>query len=242
VSKSLPMVWRDAVCDSDALPSAAKLVAFTLARYMNRDGVAYPAVETLAARSGYDVRYVRRQLRLLKETGFLDFDESNKGGRGKSNRYRARLPKSAENRRQSEWERAVEERELVAAEREELAALREEMAGCVGGVFKPEWATPEWQAEVAERERRDAARGARWEAEIAAGEADDEEPPEWLRQELREEREERQAARAARREAEAAGGDDDAQPKKKPNVCPECKVGGGLHAVICPTVEGGEAA
>jgi Helix-turn-helix domain len=153
--KPLPAVWRDAVRDSRELSATAKLVAFVLSTYMNRDGEAWPSRETLAFGCGLDVRNVTRNvsepLREAEDAGFLDYPD-NKGGRGKSNRYRARLPASAENRRQAEWERATEERALVAAEREELEALREEMAGCAGGFFDPKWLTPEWQEAKAARE------------------------------------------------------------------------------------------
>ena len=272
MSKVLPAVWRDAVCDSRGeLPPAAKLVAYSVARHMNRDGLAYPSVELLAEETGYDVRLVRRMLRVLREAGFLDFPD-NKGGRGKANRYQARLPDSAAAERHSEWGRAAEERELTAAERadyEYLCALRDDVSD-----WRPESHTPEWREEYARREAERAAFNARWDAEKNADGGEEEE-------EAREELHAAQLARweavketiqhagdrdgrvhppcphcnviggyhkidcpAVRGEAETAGDNGEPERSSRPSrkVCRECGTGGGHHTDDCPTVADGEAA
>jgi hypothetical protein len=99
--KSLVAIWRDSIRDSD-LKATTKLVAHTLATFMNGTGFAFPARATLArgASLGSGLRSVDVALTELESTGFLEIDRSP--GR-RSHRYQAVLAATAQPVRRSEW-------------------------------------------------------------------------------------------------------------------------------------------
>lgn len=99
--KSLPAVWRDAVRDSELGPTP-KLVAHTLATYMNGRGIAWPSRALLAegASLGSGLRSVDAAVRTLEADGFLVVERSR--GRS-SHHYCATLPATAHEMRRSEW-------------------------------------------------------------------------------------------------------------------------------------------
>jgi hypothetical protein len=74
------------VRDSD-LPSTAKLVAFVLSTYMDRNGHAWPSKETIAAGASLSRRAVDPAIDRLEGTGLIQVERS-RSRRG--NRYRAR--------------------------------------------------------------------------------------------------------------------------------------------------------
>jgi hypothetical protein len=86
----LPLVarWRNAVRDSDLDPTA-KLVAHTLATYMNSEGFCYPSKRLLARGCRKGEVTVDRAIKRLERAGFLFVVRS--AGRT-SNRYQATLP------------------------------------------------------------------------------------------------------------------------------------------------------
>lgn len=112
--KSRVIVWRDAIGDDEGLTSTQKLVALTLAGFMNRHGVARPGRATIARRSGLSVRVVSPALDVLEDRGYLFIDPPKvpigpdgelrrPGGKQATNRYYAQLPVTANDARCSEW-------------------------------------------------------------------------------------------------------------------------------------------
>jgi len=99
--KSLVVVWRDAVRDSEELDRTAKLVALILSTYMNGHGFAWPSQKTLAAGASLTTaRAVPGAIRRLEVAGFLAIEWS----RGRtSHSYTATLPTTANAVRRSEW-------------------------------------------------------------------------------------------------------------------------------------------
>lgn len=60
----------------------------TLARFANKDGLAYPSVKTISDCTGDDERTVRRHLRLLQfKHGLITKASAGRGGRGCSTKY-----------------------------------------------------------------------------------------------------------------------------------------------------------
>jgi hypothetical protein len=102
MSKSLPAIWRDAIRDS-ALDRTAKLVAFVLATFMNRQGHCYPSQDTIAAGGSLTDRAVHLATSRLERSGFLTVERSK--GRS-SHSYLAALPATANPLRRSEWSTA----------------------------------------------------------------------------------------------------------------------------------------
>jgi hypothetical protein len=97
-------IWRDAVRDSD-LKRTPKLLALVLSTYFNRQGLAWPSQETLAAGASISVRAVQTNTRDLERAGFVEVSRSV--GRS-SHRYAATLPPTATAVRHSEWATANE--------------------------------------------------------------------------------------------------------------------------------------
>ena len=61
----------------------------TLARFANKEGLAYPSVKTISECTGDDERTVRRHLRLLQfKHGLISKVTAGRGGRGVSTKYR----------------------------------------------------------------------------------------------------------------------------------------------------------
>jgi hypothetical protein len=102
--RSIPVVWRDAIGDSD-LDSTAKLVAYQLTRWMNGRGVCFPSREEIAAKASLSVRAVELAISRLEADGWLQIERSR--GR-RSHRYCAALPPTANEIRRSEWPTANE--------------------------------------------------------------------------------------------------------------------------------------
>lgn len=74
--------WQDAVCAADSpLSSTERLVAFSVSRFANSEGVAFPALKTVAASAAVSDRTVRAAMRALEEAGFVRV-ESRGGVRG----------------------------------------------------------------------------------------------------------------------------------------------------------------
>jgi Helix-turn-helix domain len=89
----LRFAWTHAVRDSDLSPSV-KLVGLVWATYMGTDGLGYPGVAKLCARTGLTRRTVQRSLRSLVDACLLE-PVYVKGGAGRASEYRATLPKGA---------------------------------------------------------------------------------------------------------------------------------------------------
>src|SRR4051812_13023327 len=98
--KSVPAVWRDVIRDASELDRTAKLVGVVLSTYMNGQGHAYPAVETIALGGSLGRRGVQYALRRLENAGFLTVGMSRGGS---SNSYLAAVPETAHAVRRSEW-------------------------------------------------------------------------------------------------------------------------------------------
>jgi hypothetical protein len=88
-----PMVWRNAIRDSD-LDRTAKLVAYTISTYMNGAGEAFPGKGTIAVGAGLGKgrRAVDHAIDRIEAAGFLEVERS-KGRR--SFHYRATRPNVA---------------------------------------------------------------------------------------------------------------------------------------------------
>lgn len=73
--------WRLALTNEDSPATATqRLVGLVLAEYANREsGLAWPAVSTIAGRSGLGDRAVRIALKRLVELRFLDVEREGKG-------------------------------------------------------------------------------------------------------------------------------------------------------------------
>lgn len=87
----LRLEWKLAVRESD-LDSTAKLVAFALETWMNREtGYAYPARDTIAAAASLSTRATEKALTRLEAGGFLTVQRS----KGRTvNHYWAAFPNS----------------------------------------------------------------------------------------------------------------------------------------------------
>ena len=85
--------WRDAIRDDEDLDKTARLVAFVLSTYMNRNGEAWPSKATLArgCNLGAGRRAVDKAVDRLEAAGFLTIQRSK--GRH-SFRYFAQIPTS----------------------------------------------------------------------------------------------------------------------------------------------------
>ena len=84
--EAISAVWKY----SRQTKPAPRLVLLALADYTNHEGIAWPAVSTLARKVWMSKRNVQRCLRVLEKTGELEV-RRNQGRRG-SNIYRIRLP------------------------------------------------------------------------------------------------------------------------------------------------------
>jgi hypothetical protein len=92
VTPPLRFRWTDAIRDSN-LPPSVRYVALTLATWMNGNGFARPAKQTILAGTGYtSLRTIDGAIDCLEHEGFLHVERSK--GR-LPNRYWARLPNSA---------------------------------------------------------------------------------------------------------------------------------------------------
>ena len=84
--------WRSAIAESDLKPST-KHVGLTLSLHMSERGDScFPGKALLSGETGYDVRTVDRALKELAELRWLDVKKG--GGRGRSNHYFAKIPRS----------------------------------------------------------------------------------------------------------------------------------------------------
>jgi hypothetical protein len=84
--------WIDDLLASD-LDDALKVLGVRLARYRNdRTGQCNPAVATLAKGTNKSERTAQRQLRALRERGWIAFPD-NRGGKGKSTQYTLTKPR-----------------------------------------------------------------------------------------------------------------------------------------------------
>jgi hypothetical protein len=110
-AKSKVAVWRDTLRDSK-LDRTAKLVGLTLSTYMDRQGLAWPSQDTIAAGASLSDRAVCLATERLESAGFLEVERSR--GRS-SHRYAATLPPTANALRRSEW--ANSERHAPNSER-----------------------------------------------------------------------------------------------------------------------------
>jgi hypothetical protein len=94
VPSLLLFAWRKALTDSGLRPPV-RHTALVLSTYMDMDGEgARPAIDTLACDTGYHADTVRRHLRHLESSGWL-LVEPSKGGRHRTNRWRAHIPHHA---------------------------------------------------------------------------------------------------------------------------------------------------
>ena len=81
------MAWEIVrwVVDNPSVRGNLKLVAIVLANYANDKGLAWPAVETLATRTGLSKRQIQRILPQIEEAGLVKI--STGGGRKRTHRY-----------------------------------------------------------------------------------------------------------------------------------------------------------
>lgn len=88
---SLLFDWRKAIAASE-LPPTQRLVAFVLSLHMRADGDScYPSMATIGLEAGLGERAARNAVRGLEGAGFLEL-VYGRGGQGKANEWRARLP------------------------------------------------------------------------------------------------------------------------------------------------------
>lgn len=92
---SFRLDWTHAIRDDPDLSSTAKLVAYALATYMDRDGLCWPSVAKLARATSLSRRTVQIAHRELEAFGYLDPGDK-KGGARRPNEYRALLPTEEE--------------------------------------------------------------------------------------------------------------------------------------------------
>ncbi len=84
--------WRSAIAESDLKP-VTKHVALTLSLHMSERGDScFPGKSLLSGETGLDVRTVDRSLKELGVKRWLEVVRG--GGRGRSNQYRAKIPRS----------------------------------------------------------------------------------------------------------------------------------------------------
>ena len=101
--RSIPIIWRDAIGDSD-LDSTAKLVAYALSTWMNGQGSCRPGREAIARRTSLTVRAVELATRRLEDRGCVEVERTAGGNHFTTmNRYVALLPPGANEVRRSEW-------------------------------------------------------------------------------------------------------------------------------------------
>jgi hypothetical protein len=112
MTKSVVMLWRDKICDSD-LSSTTKLVALVLSIYANGRGVAFPGRATLASSASLTTPAIDAALEWLERDGWLLVEPPRKpihvrekggttktvlrrpGGKSASNRYTLSFPDTA---------------------------------------------------------------------------------------------------------------------------------------------------
>ena len=97
--RPLPGSWVDAWVQDERLPSGVRLLLYALANYMDKRGVCWPSVSTLARDTGYDRRHAFRLLAHGEALGWLDIDTEGgpKVRGGKLNLYRARMSPPRDN-------------------------------------------------------------------------------------------------------------------------------------------------
>lgn len=82
--------WLDAVATDARLPPLAVRVAVVLGRWLNAEGVAWPAVATIAAALGATDRAVQKAISALVEAGHIAVERRR--GRGHTNEITIRPP------------------------------------------------------------------------------------------------------------------------------------------------------
>lgn len=82
--------WRQCIRESDLEP-LSRLVAHTLATYMDKNGRAFPAQQTIAKACGLKERAVRMHLVKLREAGYLEW-KYRKTATGRVSEYVATVP------------------------------------------------------------------------------------------------------------------------------------------------------
>jgi hypothetical protein len=76
------------VLEKSKTKGAQRLILLVIAEHADRNGIAWPSVETIARLANCSERYVKETIALL-QTGELVLERG--GGRGRSNRYRIPL-------------------------------------------------------------------------------------------------------------------------------------------------------
>jgi hypothetical protein len=103
-TRSLVVVWRDAVRDSK-LAATTKLVAFVHSTYMDAFGMHSKSRARLAEGASCTDRTVDAANKELRGSGLLFWEEQD-GGRDQTNGYVATMPETANELHRSEWQRA----------------------------------------------------------------------------------------------------------------------------------------
>ena len=90
--RPLPGSWVDAWCQASDLSTGSRVVLFALANYMDRQGVCWPSLATLARDTGMQRRSVWRALDEAEAAGWIE-REKRRGPKGEwlSSRYRAKV-------------------------------------------------------------------------------------------------------------------------------------------------------
>lgn len=88
-----PWTWRRALRDHGPRSQGLLLTLYTIGTYMDRDGIAWPSQELIAAGARASVRTVQRHIAIAERTGWLGVQLAGRGGQGwRHNAYRAAVP------------------------------------------------------------------------------------------------------------------------------------------------------
>lgn len=88
-----PWTWRRALRDHGPRSQGLLLTLYTIGTYMDRDGIAWPSQELIAAGARASVRTVQRHIAIAERAGWLGIQLAGRGGQGwRHNAYRAAVP------------------------------------------------------------------------------------------------------------------------------------------------------
>lgn len=88
-----PWTWRRALRDHGPRSQGLLLTLYTIGTYMDRDGIAWPSQQLIAAGARASVRTVQRHIAIAERAGWLGIQLAGRGGQGwRHNAYRAAVP------------------------------------------------------------------------------------------------------------------------------------------------------
>ena len=92
-----PWTWRRALRDHGPRNPSLLLTALVIGTYMDRDGIAYPSQQLIAAGIRASVKTVQRHIVQLHREGWLGIEHAGRGGKGwRHYVYRATVPDELE--------------------------------------------------------------------------------------------------------------------------------------------------